>query len=269
MQVPPPPEEMVDAAYNTLLSAAIGAIFEGSRRGLYDTRGKAMSAPHAKQHARAMADAEKQRLANLARAGLKGAGRFGSFAALFLGTKFFLGVYRDSRDYYNSTCGGLVAGGAMGISMILGSPVQAMNASARTGTLFRAVIMGSALGGILGFSAGLLEDGIVQSLPEEEAKIRRLKIEQTMAIARGEGGSLIRFGSSASDPVGDVIRQLEAQQFSRNNCSTSDRREPAANATEEQGRTEESLHEDSDVALSWWRRILWWRTRKEKNRIEQ
>eukprot|EP00890_Picochlorum_soloecismus_P006687 jgi/Picsp_1/843/NSC_04331-R1_hypothetical protein CHLNCDRAFT_49731 [Chlorella variabilis] len=270
--VPPPPEEMVDIAYNTMLSAAIGALFEGSRRRLDDKSGKAMSSPHAKQHVRAIAEANKQRLANVARAGLKGAGRFGSFSALFLGTKFFLGVYRDSRDYYNSTCGGLVAGGAMGMSILLGasSSVPATNASARTGlataTLIRAVIMGSALGGLLGFSAGVLEDVIVENLPEEEAKLRRLKIEQTMAIARGEGRSLIRFGSSTSDPVGDVIRQLESQQISTNNLSSGGGKE-TENPTEEQEKNPlESLKEvNSAQAPSWWRRVFWWRTQEEKH----
>ncbi len=74
-QVPPPPEEMVDIAYNTMLSAAIGALFEGSRRRLDDKSGKAMSSPHAKQHVRAIAEANKQRLANVARAGLQRATR--------------------------------------------------------------------------------------------------------------------------------------------------------------------------------------------------
>ena len=258
---------MVDVANNTLLSAAIGAVFEGSRQILHNRRDSdSMSSPVAKQQMRAMAEAKKQRLASVARAGLKGAGRFGSFSALFLGTKFFLGVYRNSRDYYNSTCGGIVAGGAMGMSTVLRmasvpGPTKGAKAGIATATLLRGVVMGSALGGISGFTAGMLEDVIAEKLPEEEAELRLLKIEQTNAIARGEGHNLTRFGSSNADPVGDVIRQLEAQHVSTNSSSTSGGQELNVDSKEPRGALEFRRQEQNSnqVKQSWWKRLFWWR----------
>lgn len=272
-QVPPPPEEMVDVANNTLLSAAIGASFEGSRQVLKNRReNEAISSPVAKQQRRAMAEARKQRLASVARAGLKGAGRFGGFSALFLGTKFFLGVYRDSRDYYNSTCGGLVAGGAMGMSIVLRmASVPGSTKGAKTGiataTLLRAVIMGSALGGVSGFAAGMLEDVIAENLPEEEVKLRLLKIEQTNTIARGEGRSLTRFGSSNADPVGDVIRQLEAQHVSSNISSSNGGQEHNVGSKEQGGTLEFRRHgQNTDQAKDfWWKWLFWWRRTTKSN----
>jgi hypothetical protein len=134
-----------------------------------------------------------------------------------------------------------------------------------TATLLRAVIMGSALGGVSGFAAGMLEDVIAENLPEEEVKLRLLKIEQTNTIARGEGRSLTRFGSSNADPVGDVIRQLEAQHVSSNSSNSG--QEHNAGSKEQGGTLEFRRHgQNTDQAQdSWWKWLFWWRRTTKSN----
>lgn len=78
----------------------------------------------------------------------------------------------------------------------------------------RGMILGCALGGALGFPAGLIQDALVDSLPEEEARVRMIAIEETRKIAAGHGDAVTPFSQymslqSAQDPVGNVIAHLE------------------------------------------------------------
>lgn len=77
----------------------------------------------------------------------------------------------------------------------------------------KGMILGCALGGIIGFPAGMIQDSLVQSLPEEEAKDREYAIRQTMNIAMGKEVKAFQQNvhESQDDPVGAVIAKLETK----------------------------------------------------------
>jgi len=86
---------------------------------------------------------------------------------------------------------------------------------ARKGATWKSFVLGSSLGGVLGFPVGLAQDAIVRSLPEEQRRDRDQKIAQMLTIAEGNGESIKPFNqymaNKSSDPVGDVIARLEGR----------------------------------------------------------
>ncbi len=99
----------------------------------------------------------------------------------------------------------------------------------------RGIILGCALGGALGFPAGLIQDELIESLPEEEAKIRMIAIEETRKIAAGHGDNVTPFTQytslqTAQDPVGNVIAHLE-QGLLESRASQSNEEDEEENAT--------------------------------------
>ena len=115
MQLPPAPFELVQWAENTVYFASVGAVAQGTLQYLHEKR-SGNSAAGGVGAVRARAESAKNSLVQVAHACLKGVTRFGGISALYFGTELAMGVYRNKRDYYNATCGGLVAGAFFGAS---------------------------------------------------------------------------------------------------------------------------------------------------------
>lgn len=55
------------------------------------------------------------------------------------------------------------------------------------GTRGRGAVLGAALGGSIGIPAGMLQDYLVTLLPEDQQRLRQVRVQQTEAIIAGEG----------------------------------------------------------------------------------
>ena len=104
--------ELKDLAQKTVYFSSIGAVLQGGLRYAYEKRAGVME----QQSRRALAEAYRNRLMRVAHSSLQGVWRFGGISALYFGAEFLAAVYRDCRDYYNSTIGGLIAGSFVGAS---------------------------------------------------------------------------------------------------------------------------------------------------------
>lgn len=111
--------ELKELAEKTVYFASIGAVLQGGLRYAYEKRSGATGQGKQQQSRRALAEAYRNRLMRVAHSSLQGVGRFGGVSALYFGAEFLAAVYRDCRDYYNSTIGGLVAGSFVGASCAL------------------------------------------------------------------------------------------------------------------------------------------------------
>eukprot|EP00889_Picochlorum_renovo_P004122 jgi/Picre1/31152/NNA_006506.t1 len=207
--LPPPPMELKELAEKTVYFASIGAVLQGGLRYAYEKRSGVLAeeGKQLQQSRRGLAEAYRNRLMRVAHSSLQGVGRFGGISALYFGAEFLAAVFRDCRDYYNSTIGGLVAGSFVGASLMAGKGGGSLGR-------IRGMILGCALGGALGFPAGLIQDALIESLPEEEARVRMIAIEETRKIAAGHGNTVTPFSQymslqSTQDPVGNVIAHLE------------------------------------------------------------
>lgn len=115
------------------------------------------------------------------------------------------------------------------------------------------MILGCALGGALGFPAGLIQDALIESLPEEEARVRMIAIEETRKIAAGHGDTVTPFSQhmslqSTQDPVGNVIAHLEqGLRESKSSHSTQNEKEE-----EEQVGEQGSPRGTSRWRWPWW-----------------
>lgn len=110
--------ELKELAEKTVYFASIGAVLQGGLRYAYEKRsgGLAEEGKQLQQSRRGLAEAYRNRLMRVAHSSLQGVGRFGGISALYFGAEFLAAVFRDCRDYYNSTIGGLVAGSFVGAS---------------------------------------------------------------------------------------------------------------------------------------------------------
>lgn len=109
--------ELKELAEKTVYFASIGAVLQGGLRYAYEKRsGVTEEGKQLQQSRRVLAEAYRNRLMRVAHSSLQGVGRFGGISALYFGAEFLAAVFRDCRDYYNSTIGGLVAGSFVGAS---------------------------------------------------------------------------------------------------------------------------------------------------------
>lgn len=175
-------------------------MLEGGRKLIEEKRSGAIIHPvqerpslHA---ARAMAEAQTQRIARIADAGIRGGFRIGGFAAVFYGVALLVGIARGQRDYYNTSVGGVVAGSMLGI----------MVADRRK--LLKSAALAAVLGGSVGVPIGLLQDFFISSLPQDLQDARRDRIRQTEDIINGVQRTvpLTVDGGNSADAV---IQQLE------------------------------------------------------------
>lgn len=118
--MPPAPEQLVEVSKYTLSSAAAGAVLQALMQYIVERRRGPLRPPQEgmkkKDALTAMAAEQRRRIEQVLRAALKGGMRVGSVSALFFSVQLGTSIYRARQDYYNATCGGMAAGGLMGIS---------------------------------------------------------------------------------------------------------------------------------------------------------
>ena len=184
--LPPPPEQLVQIAHRTLYFATIGGLAQGVMQYIYERRGVEHAGAPAgvESPARSPATIYEQRkhaFRRVSHAMLRGVLRTGALAAIYFSTELAIAIYRDEYrvdTYYNTLCGGMVAGGVLGA---LGqTPARAAPIMLRGG------IFGTALGGMVGFPVGMMQDYLMDQLPGEERARRDLAIAQMRVIADGE-----------------------------------------------------------------------------------
>ncbi len=184
--LPPAPEQMVQIAHRTLYFATMGGLAQGMVQYIYERRGvQPAGAPAGvdspPRSPATVYDQRKHAFQRISHAMLRGVLRTGSLAALYFTTELAIAIYRDEYSvdtYYNTLCGGMVAGGVLGA---LGQ------ASARAAPImFRGGIFGTALGGMVGFPVGMMQDYLMDQLPGEERARRDMAIAQMRVIADGE-----------------------------------------------------------------------------------
>lgn len=202
MQLPPAPMELIEWSERVLYFASMGGVAQGVLQYVYEKRGGGVgSSPVV---SRAHATYARDSLGRISQACLKGVLRFGGISALYFGTELAVGVYRARRDYHNAMYGGLVTGACSGAVLTRRAGVARMG---------KGLILGCALGGAIGFPAGLIQDALVDALPEEDAQDRQYRIDQMMTIASGRGDSVKAFEIvpqyTSRDPVGHAIAHLE------------------------------------------------------------
>ena len=183
---------------------------QGLLQYMYEKRAGGGSVGSSPVLSRAQAEYTRDSLGRISQACLKGVLRFGGISALYFGTELAAGIYRAKRDYYNATCGGLVTGACSGALLARGGGVMRMG---------RGFVLGGALGGAIGFPAGLVQDTLINALSEEDSREREYRIQQMMTIAMGRGDTVKAFEAARPryhhdaegyDPVGHAIAHLEA-----------------------------------------------------------
>jgi len=202
LQLPPAPIELIEWAERTLYFASMGGVAQGMLQYVYEKRGGGVGTPEVLS--RAQAEYKRDSLGRISQACLRGVLRFGGISALYFGTELAAGIYRARRDYYNATYGGLVTGACSGAVLARRGGVTRMG---------KGLVLGCALGGAIGFPAGLIQDAILDALPKEEKQERQYRIDQMMTIACGRGDSVKAFEAvrpfKSHDPVGYAIAHLE------------------------------------------------------------
>ena len=189
---PPPPQQLVQIAEKTLYFATVGGLTQGMIQYIYERRGvhnvqhpADQASAHAAQRdglrvAKAY-DQRKNAFQRTSHAMLRGVLRTGSLALLYFTTELAIAVYRDEYKtdmYYNTLCGGMVAGGVLG--------AVGQTATRSLAVMLRGGVFGTALGGMLGFPVGMMQDYLVDQLPEDEQIRRDMAITQMRMIADGE-----------------------------------------------------------------------------------
>jgi len=184
--LPPPPEQLVQIAHRTLYFATVGGLAQGMMQYIHERRGvQDAGAPTGvalpTRSPTTVYDQRKHAFQRISHAMLRGVLRTGSLAALYFTTELAIAIYRNEYSvdtYYNTLCGGMVAGGLLGA---LGQT------SARAASVvFRGGVFGTALGGMVGFPVGMMQDYLMDQLPEEERARRDMAIAQMRVIADGE-----------------------------------------------------------------------------------
>lgn len=203
MQLPPAPIELLEWAERTLYFASMGGVAQGLLQYIYEKNGSSLGS--SLKLSRAQAQYKRDSLGRISHACLKGVMRFGSISALYFGAELASGIYRAKRDYYNATYGGMVSGAFSGALLTRGNGMFKMG---------KGVVLGCALGGVIGLPAGVIQDDLIKSLPEESKKERQYRIQQIMTIAAGMGEKVKAFETVSTedrrDPVGQAIAHLEA-----------------------------------------------------------
>ncbi|KAL4437449.1 hypothetical protein ABPG75_004588 [Micractinium tetrahymenae] len=209
-EIPPMPEELKEWAQDTLVAMLAGLLFGGGKRWVDERQaGPPQPPPNAptKLHAaRAIAEANTQRMSRIANASVRGGLHFGGLAAVFYGVQMLSGVYRGRRDFLDAAHGGLAAGAVFGYS--LHRSVKAPTPAARS------IVLGAALGASLGIPFGLLQDKVVSLLPAEHQAARARRHQQMEELI--ERGAVepdrVREAAAARgyDVTAAVIQQLEA-----------------------------------------------------------
>eukprot|EP00887_Chlorella_sp_A99_P003889 scaffold11.g3889.t1 len=190
------PEELRTWAQDTVLASGVGLAV-----GPVQAPAGAASKAHA---ARAMAEAQTERLVRVMNASLKAGLRVGGLAAVFYAAEALSGIYRGRRDFYDTAVGGMTAGTLFGVAVARGGGQRGGPA-----LLLRSAVLGAALGAAAGVPVGLLQDKLVSLMPEKARQQRRQRHEQTEAIIRGD----VKHDMPVSrnyDVTAAVIEQLEA-----------------------------------------------------------
>lgn len=271
---PPPPQHLVDIAAQTLYFATAGGLAQGLVQYLHERRraGAPTSPSLYTQRKHAFQNVSSAIIRGLTRTGAlaflyfttvghlnpKAArslqhspehspGRppflrplVPSFSRSLVRQELATAIYRDEYDtetYFNTLCGGIVAGGFLGTLGQRLTPVPLL-------LRMKGGVFGAALGGLCGFPVGMLQDALVVQLPEDEREQRRLQVSQMRLIASGEmdavrGREIVmemerRERREMGERVGridvaDVIRAIE-----RGASSRAARRERRAAAEEEE-----------------------------------
>ena len=259
---PPPPQYLVDIAAQTLYFATAGGLAQGLVQYLHERRRAGAPTP-------SLYTQRKHAFQNVSSAIIRGLTRAGAIALLYFTTVGHLNptrrplarsrahpvaprslvrqelataIYRDEYDtetYFNTLCGGIVAGGFLGTLGQRLTPVPLL-------LRMKGGVFGAALGGLCGFPVGMLQDALVVQLPEDEREQRRLQVSQMRLIASGQmdavrGREIVmemerRERREMGERVGkidvaDVIRAIE-----RGASSRAARRERRAAAAEEEDR---------------------------------
>ncbi|KAL4421905.1 hypothetical protein ABPG77_005189 [Micractinium sp. CCAP 211/92] len=209
-EIPPMPEEFKEWAQDTLVAMLAGLLFGGGKRWVEERQAgppqPPQDAPTKLHAARAVAEANTQRMSRIANASVRGGLHFGGLAAVFYGVQMLSGVYRGRRDFLDAAHGGLAAGAAFGYSLHRSVKPAAPAA--------RSVVLGAALGASLGIPFGLLQDKVVTLLPAEHQAARARRHQQMEQLI--EQGAVeperVREAAAARgyDVTAAVIQQLEA-----------------------------------------------------------
>lgn len=136
---------------------------------------------------------------------------------------------------------------------------------ARGGNLVKmakGLVLGGALGGAIGFPAGIIQDNLIESLPDEGKRERQYRIDQMMTIAVGQGDTVKAYPTDrpglgpSRDPVGQAIAHLETT-MKINTASLSQNKENEKEDEDEDEDEDAADQRKNGSVLKGW---AWWRS---------
>lgn len=253
-EVPAMPEEFREWSQDTLTAMLAGLVFGGGKQWLQERQAGVPEAPAdapTKLHAaRAVAEANTQRLSRIGNNSLRGALGFGSIAAVFYGVQMLSAVYRGRRGFLDSAHGGLAAGAMFGLALHRSVKAQVPVA--------RSIVLGGALGASLGIPFGLLQDKLVDMLPPEHQAARARRQQQMEAVITTGAVEPERVREAAAARGYNVtellIQQLEA---SLSSSPTRQRQQEEAQQAEQQQaeqQQQQQAEQQGRQQRRWWGR---------------
>ncbi|GAB4814544.1 hypothetical protein N2152v2_001590 [Parachlorella kessleri] len=229
LQLPPVPEELKEWAQDTTLATFAGMLLGGMQQWLEERRAGPIAAPTGaptKAHAaRAIAEEQTQRLARISNSTLKGGVRVGGLAAVFYAVQMLSGIYRSRHDFHDTAYGGMAAGALLGYSWILIEDWGLIPGflAVKGRSRIRSSVLGAALGASIGVPAGLLQDKVVEWMPEDLKQRRAARFLQTEDILAGTVKPTRELSAARGyDVTAAVIAQLEASLSSTPHKQESD-----------------------------------------------
>lgn len=202
---PKAPPEVAEWAQNTMIGVFFGVIFAGGRQWIKD---RAIAIPPqpeglpTKLHAaKWRADIQTQRLLNQTRAAVRGGAIVGGLAGVFYAAQLMHSIFKGERTYRDTMVGGMATGVAFGAFMPGPAALRA-----------KSTVLGLGLGGAAGLPIGLLEEYLVQKMPDDPRYPTRMaSMRASSFVTEGSQPAAVpKVRHSDFDSTAALVQQMEA-----------------------------------------------------------